>query len=70
MDMLEEPFCVKIYKKNAAHTFPGTHFVWKFTGKKTRTDSAQRPFCVKIYSKNAGPSGAHLDQTRPLLLLL
>ena len=36
MDMLEEPFCVEIYGKNAAHTFPGTHFVWKFKGKKAQ----------------------------------
>ena len=33
MDMLEEPFCLEIYRKNAAHNFWGPHFVWKFTGK-------------------------------------
>ena len=33
MDMSQEAFCVEIYRKNAAHYFPGPHFVRKFTGK-------------------------------------
>ena len=33
MDMSQEPFCVKIYTENAAHYFPGAHFVWKVAGK-------------------------------------
>ena len=33
IDMSEEPFCVEIYRKNAAPVFRGPPFVWKFTGK-------------------------------------
>ena len=44
--MLQEPFCMEIYRKSAGPGFRGRHFVWKFIGKNA--------FCVEIYKKNAG----------------
>ena len=35
MDMSQEPFCVENYRKSAGPRFRDTHFVWKFTGKKS-----------------------------------
>ena len=31
--MLQQPFCVEIYRKSAGHPFQDRDFVWKFTGK-------------------------------------
>ena len=55
MDMLEEPFCVEIYRKNAAHTFTGTHFVWKFTGKNAHGHCTRAILCGNLQEKCRTP---------------
>ena len=37
MDMSQEPFCVEMYRKNAAHTFTGPHFVEIYRKKRAWT---------------------------------
>ena len=51
------------------HTLFRTGILCGNLQEKTLMDIAQEPFCVEIYRKNAARAGAHLDQTRGLLLL-
>ena len=63
--MLQEPFCVGIYRKNAAHYFLGPHFVRKFKGKNAHGHGTRAILCGNL-KENAARPDAHLDQTPAL----
>ena len=78
MDMSQEPFCVKIYRKNA-----GPSLQEVFCGnlqEQYRSPIPREPFCVEIYRESVGPGfrarhfvwkctgkNAHGDVTRAIL---
>ena len=49
--MLQDPFCMEIYRKNAAHPFPGTHFVWRFAGKDAHGQCTRAILCGNLKEK-------------------
>ena len=51
MGMLQEPFCVNIYKKNAGPQAHKSHFVWKFTGKMPDRYSGDIVLCELAQAK-------------------
>ena len=55
MDMSQGQFCVEIYRKNAAHPFPGPHFVWKFTGKNAHGHCTRAILCGNLQEKCGAP---------------
>ena len=55
MDMSEEPFCVEIYRKNAAHPFQDRDFVWKFTGKMRGAPVPTWTYTGPFYSYRKNP---------------
>ena len=55
MDMSQEPFCVEIYRKNAAPAFPGAHFVWKFIGKNAHGHCTRAILYGNFHQKSRKP---------------
>ena len=49
--MLQEPFCMEIYRKSAGPGFRGQHFVWKFTGKNAHGHVTRAILCGNLQEK-------------------